>query len=265
MLADAVVVEQPVAVTELDALGDEIHVQKSITRRPLLGRARQRRPARRRAATRGCRGARDLRQRRARVGSRGARDGRAAARARRRSRATSSRSWRCSSTCATCSRRRTGRCAASRPAFDTPDEDVYLDGRNVDPAVEGGRLLARADGMRDRDAARHARRQPVSRRDAGVLRRHGARAVARARRRRSRSRRRSRRCTRRTSFAAGIELGVPLELTLSCMQPKDGLHCGSAASAASGAMRSGRRGSRTRRRTATAPDQAERRPISATC
>ena len=26
MLADAVVVEQPVAVTELDALGDEIHV-----------------------------------------------------------------------------------------------------------------------------------------------------------------------------------------------------------------------------------------------
>src|SRR5207244_6680517 len=24
----------------------------------------------------------------------------------------------------------------------------------------------------------------------------------------------------------GIELGVPLELTLSCMQPKDGLHCG---------------------------------------
>jgi 7-cyano-7-deazaguanine synthase len=24
----------------------------------------------------------------------------------------------------------------------------------------------------------------------------------------------------------GIELGVPLELTLSCMQPRDGLHCG---------------------------------------
>jgi 7-cyano-7-deazaguanine synthase len=24
----------------------------------------------------------------------------------------------------------------------------------------------------------------------------------------------------------GLELGVPLELTLSCMQPKDGLHCG---------------------------------------
>jgi 7-cyano-7-deazaguanine synthase len=24
----------------------------------------------------------------------------------------------------------------------------------------------------------------------------------------------------------GVELGVPLELTLSCMQPKDGLHCG---------------------------------------
>ena len=24
----------------------------------------------------------------------------------------------------------------------------------------------------------------------------------------------------------GVELAVPLELTLSCMQPKDGLHCG---------------------------------------
>jgi 7-cyano-7-deazaguanine synthase len=24
----------------------------------------------------------------------------------------------------------------------------------------------------------------------------------------------------------GVELGVPLELTLSCMQPHDGMHCG---------------------------------------
>jgi 7-cyano-7-deazaguanine synthase len=24
----------------------------------------------------------------------------------------------------------------------------------------------------------------------------------------------------------GIELGVPLELTLSCMQPENGMHCG---------------------------------------
>jgi 7-cyano-7-deazaguanine synthase len=24
----------------------------------------------------------------------------------------------------------------------------------------------------------------------------------------------------------GIELGVPLELTLSCMNPRDGMHCG---------------------------------------
>jgi 7-cyano-7-deazaguanine synthase len=24
----------------------------------------------------------------------------------------------------------------------------------------------------------------------------------------------------------GVELGVPLELTLSCMQPTDGTHCG---------------------------------------
>jgi 7-cyano-7-deazaguanine synthase len=24
----------------------------------------------------------------------------------------------------------------------------------------------------------------------------------------------------------GVELGVPLELTMSCMEPRDGLHCG---------------------------------------
>ena len=33
-------------------------------------------------------------------------------------------------------------------------------------------------------------------------------------------------CTSRTSYGVGVALGVPLELTLSCMQPKDGLHCG---------------------------------------
>ena len=27
-------------------------------------------------------------------------------------------------------------------------------------------------------------------------------------------------------IALGRSLGVPLELTLSCMQPRDGLHCG---------------------------------------
>ena len=104
------------------------------------------------------------------------------------------------------------------PAFDTPDEDVYLDGRNVVLLSKASRL----HGARRIPVvtARAAGWQSVSRCDAGLLRGHGARAVARARRRRSRSRRRLRRCTSRTSIKKGIELGVPLELTLSCMQPR---------------------------------------------
>ena len=93
-----------------------------------------------------------------------------------------------------------------------------------DPAVEGGGLHGARPDL-GRAAARHARRQSVSRRDAGVLRRDVARAVARA----------GAPIEIEAPFAAlhkadvirkGIALGVPLELTLSCMQPKDGLHCG---------------------------------------
>ena len=59
---------------------------------------------------------------------------------------------------------RTGPFAASRPRYDTPDEDVYLEGRNIV-------LLSKAVGVHG--ARRHptvlhrpARRQSVSRRDA---------------------------------------------------------------------------------------------------
>jgi 7-cyano-7-deazaguanine synthase len=114
------------------------------------------------------------------------------------------------------------------PAFDTPDEDVYIHGRNVillsKAAVyvssrrtatrPGARLLLGtlagnpfADATPEFFAAQ-ARAlslglaMPIAieapyagRRKADVLRR-------------------------------GLELGVPLELTLSCMQPSDGTHCG---------------------------------------
>ena len=51
----------------------------------------------------------------------------------------------------------------------------------------------------------------------------------------------------------GVELGVPLELTLSCMNPRE-RHCtaADAASAASGVMRSAKPASPTRRRTRVA-------------
>ena len=60
----------------------------------------------------------------------------------------------------------------SPPAYDTPDEDVYIVGRNVVPADEGRHHRAPIAGVsRHRD--RTARGQPVSRRDARVLRRDG--------------------------------------------------------------------------------------------
>ena len=58
--------------------------------------------------------------------------------------ATSSRSSRFASTCATCTRRPTGRCAARPPGFDTPDEDVYLEGRNVVLLSKAAVFMARA-------------------------------------------------------------------------------------------------------------------------
>jgi len=113
------------------------------------------------------------------------------------------------------------------PAFDTPDEDVFIDGRNVI-------LLSKA--------AVYAVRPGFQSKDVTLLLGTLAgnpfpdatppffTALSRAL-----SLGLDARITIDAPFAAlhkadvirrGIELGVPLELTLSCMQPKDGLHCG---------------------------------------
>jgi 7-cyano-7-deazaguanine synthase len=115
------------------------------------------------------------------------------------------------------------------PAFDTPDEDVYLHGRNAillsKAAVymAAGAAFAGADEIRLRLGTLAGNPFPdatpeffaaMSRAlslglDAAIVVEapfatwHKADAIKR-----------------------GIELGVPLELTLSCMQPRDGLHCG---------------------------------------
>lgn len=110
------------------------------------------------------------------------------------------------------------------PAFDTPDEDVYLDGRNVILLSKAAVYLARArtpgrlllgtlagnpfpDATRDFfDSMARALSlglgAPIEI-DAPFAGMDKAEVIRR-----------------------GVELGVPLELTLSCMQPKDGLHCG---------------------------------------
>jgi 7-cyano-7-deazaguanine synthase len=114
------------------------------------------------------------------------------------------------------------------PSFDTPDEDVFLDGRNVillskaavymssvlprspetirlllgslagnpfpDATPEFFAAMGRALSL-GLDAAIEIDAPFASLHKPDVIRR-------------------------------GIDLGVPLELTLSCMQPKNGLHCG---------------------------------------
>ena len=113
------------------------------------------------------------------------------------------------------------------PAFDTPDEDVYIDGRNVI-------LLSKA--------AVYAVRPQFESKDVTLL--LGSLACNPfpdatpeffAAMSRALSLGLDARITIEAPFAVldkadvikkGIELGVPLELTLSCMQPNDGLHCG---------------------------------------
>src|SRR4051812_17353768 len=109
------------------------------------------------------------------------------------------------------------------PAFDTPDEDVYIHGRNV--------ILASK-------AAVYLSREKIGRLLLGTLAGNPfpdatpaffdtlARALSLGL---------GSPLTIEAPFAAlhksevirkGVALGVPLELTLSCMQPRDGLHCG---------------------------------------
>lgn len=109
------------------------------------------------------------------------------------------------------------------PGFDTPDEDVYIDGRNVVLLSKASVFMARAKiarvmigplaGNPFPDASRaffDAMQQALSiglaapiQIEAPLASMHKADVIRR-----------------------GAALGVPLELTLSCMQPQEGLHCG---------------------------------------
>jgi len=109
------------------------------------------------------------------------------------------------------------------PAFDTPDEDVYLAGRNV-------MLLSKA--------AIHCARQSVHRIALATLSNNpfpDATPEFFAALSRALSLGLNHEIEVATPFAAlhkedvvklGVELGVPLEVTLSCMNPRAGKHCG---------------------------------------
>ena len=109
------------------------------------------------------------------------------------------------------------------PAFDTPDEDVYLEGRNVI-------LLSKAAIYMAKHGIARVLLGPLAGNPFPDATPEFFAAMARAL-----SLGLGTTMVIETPFATlhkadvirkGIELGVPLELTLSCMQPKDGLHCG---------------------------------------
>ncbi len=118
--------------------------------------------------------------------------------------------------------------AGTPPAFDTPDEDVFLDGRNVILTSKVAVFIAR----RALPTHRSARLlmgtlagNPFPDATPQFLAAQG----------RALSLGLNLPMAVEAPFAAlhkadvirrGVQLGVPLELTLSCMQPKDGLHCG---------------------------------------
>lgn len=114
------------------------------------------------------------------------------------------------------------------PAFDTADEEVFLDGRNVILLSKASVYLARQSGVRGgtvRLLQGTLAGNPFPDATPAFFDAIGnALSLGLAMR-----------IAIETPFASlhkddvvrkGVALGVPLELTLSCMQPRDGLHCG---------------------------------------
>jgi 7-cyano-7-deazaguanine synthase len=109
------------------------------------------------------------------------------------------------------------------PAYDTPDEDVYIDGRNIVLLSKAAVYLARARiarvmigplaGNPFPDASREffdAMGRALSIGLASPIHIEAPLAAMH----------------KEEVIARGRTLGVPFELTLSCMQPRHGLHCG---------------------------------------
>jgi 7-cyano-7-deazaguanine synthase len=109
------------------------------------------------------------------------------------------------------------------PGFDTPDEDVYLDGRNIVLLSKAAVFMARAGLTRVRMGPLAGNPFPDATprffETMGTALTLGLAKPIRI----------------ETPFASlhkrdvirlGQELSVPFELTLSCMQPAQGLHCG---------------------------------------
>ena len=109
------------------------------------------------------------------------------------------------------------------PAFDTPDEDVYLTGRNVALLSKAAIYCAQHDigaialgplaGNPFPDATPEFFQAMASALSLGLAHNIAIETPFTT-------------LEKSDVIRLGSELGVPLELTLSCMNPQNGLHCG---------------------------------------
>jgi 7-cyano-7-deazaguanine synthase len=109
------------------------------------------------------------------------------------------------------------------PAYDTPDEDVYLAGRNLVLLTKCGIFCAQRGihrialgplaGNPFPDATSEFFAAMASTLSLGLNHRVEVVAPFAA-------------LHKQDVIGLGLSLGVPLELTLSCMNPRDGAHCG---------------------------------------
>ena len=109
------------------------------------------------------------------------------------------------------------------PGVDTPDEDVYLEGRNVVLLSKAGVFAAHAKltrilvGTLAGNPFADARPQFFDAMGNALTLGLGAPLAIEAP---------LMTMNKRDVIRAGRSLGVPLELTMSCMRPSDGVHCG---------------------------------------
>lgn len=109
------------------------------------------------------------------------------------------------------------------PAFDTPDEDVYIEGRNITLLSKASIYMARHGLARVVMGQLAGNPFPDASPEffdamAGALSTGLAAPIDIAAPFTSKS--------KTDVIRLGVELGVPFELTLSCMQPSAGRHCG---------------------------------------
>jgi 7-cyano-7-deazaguanine synthase len=109
------------------------------------------------------------------------------------------------------------------PAYDTPDEDVYIEGRNIVLLAKASVFMARA-GL-SRVLIGPLAGNPFPDATPAFFEAMG-RALSMGLGREIRIEAPFARMHKPDVIRLGAELGVPLELSLSCMQPAGGVHCG---------------------------------------